>query len=101
MQGYEGGWDTAHLPFLHPGDTQNSNFFSGRGKEAVRGLPARYEFVATEYGFVYGRGRQNPEGGRNWECAQMFMPTWKMFQPFAGADNPISLLAWVPVDDEH
>ncbi|OFZ97361.1 MAG: hypothetical protein A3H35_20035 [Betaproteobacteria bacterium RIFCSPLOWO2_02_FULL_62_17] len=101
LQGYEGGWDTAHLPILHRGDTQNSNYFSGRGKEAVRGLPARYEFVPTEYGFVYGRGRHNPEGGLNWECALMFMPSWKMFQPFAGTDNRITLLAWVPVDDAN
>ena len=101
LQGYEGGWDTAHLPILHLGDTQNSNFFSGKGKEALRGIPAHYEFIPTDYGFVYGRGRQNPNGGLNWECALMFMPSWKMFQPFAGADNRITLLAWVPVDDEN
>ncbi|MFM9967125.1 MAG: Rieske 2Fe-2S domain-containing protein [Burkholderiales bacterium] len=101
LQGYEGGWDTAHLPILHLGDTQNSNFFSGKGKEALRGIPALYEFIPTEFGFVYGRGRKNPEGGLNWECALMFMPSWKMFQPFAGADNRITLLAWVPVDDEN
>ena len=101
LQGYEGGWDTAHLPILHLGDTQNSNFFSARGKDALRGLPAQYEFVATEYGFVYGRGRNNSQGGMNWECALMFMPSWKMFQPFAGEDNRITLLGWIPVDDEN
>jgi nitrite reductase/ring-hydroxylating ferredoxin subunit len=101
LQGYEGGWDTAHLPVLHLGDTQNSNFFSGKGKEALRGIPARYEFIATDFGFVYGRGRPNADAGLNWECALMFMPSWKMFQPFAGPDNRITLLGWVPVDDEN
>ena len=101
LQGYEGGWDTAHLPFLHRGDTKGSNYFSGKGGDALRGLPSQYELVPTDYGFVYGRGRSPSATETLWECALMFMPSWKMFQPFSGPDNRISLLAWVPQDDDN
>jgi phthalate 4,5-dioxygenase oxygenase subunit len=100
LQGYEGGWDTAHLPFLHRGDTRGSTYFSGKGAQMMAGLPSKYEFIATDYGFVYGRGRQNESGGMSWECALMFMPSWKLFRPIAGPDARTSLLAWVPQDDE-
>jgi phthalate 4,5-dioxygenase oxygenase subunit len=101
LQGYEGGWDTAHLPFLHQGDTQQKDgFFTRKGSEAAKDLPNVAEFVATDYGFVYGIAREVPEG-LFWECALMCMPTWKMFQPFKGNHHRISILAWMPVDDEN
>ncbi len=101
FQGYEGGWDTAHLPFLHRGDTRNSQFFSRKGEEAVRDLPTEYELVQTEYGFVYGTGRPGENGGTTWNASLMFWPYWKIFKPFAGREQRWSLLAWVPLDDHN
>ena len=35
FQGYEGGWDTAHLPFLHRGDTRFPAADSSAGRETM------------------------------------------------------------------
>ncbi len=101
FQGYEGGWDTAHLPFLHRGDTSpGSRFFSRTGNDAVRDLPAQYEFVQTEFGLIYGSGRPQERGDTLWSVSLMFMPGWKLLRPQAG-DARYTLLGWIPVDDEN
>ena len=51
--------------------------------------------------FVYGEGRNLAEGGMNWMISLMFMPAWKSFQPFRIPDPKISVLSWMPVDDEN
>jgi phthalate 4,5-dioxygenase oxygenase subunit len=101
FQGYEGGWDTTHLPFLHRGDILPQSVFGAPGAQAVKALPDVYEFVPTDYGFVYGEGRNQPDGGKNWMVSLMFMPAWKSFQPFRIKEPRISVLAWMPVDDEN
>ena len=101
FQGYEGGWDMTHLPFLHRGDILPQSVFGAPGAQAVKALPDVYEFVATDYGFVYGEGRNQPDGGKNWMVSLMFMPAWKSFQPFRIPDPRVSVLAWMPVDDEN
>jgi phenylpropionate dioxygenase-like ring-hydroxylating dioxygenase large terminal subunit len=101
LQGYEGGWDTTHLPFLHRGDILPLSVFGAPGAQAVKALPDVYEFVPTRYGFVYGEGRNKPDGGMNWMVSLMFMPAWKSFQPFRMPDPRVSVLAWMPVDDEN
>ncbi|MSQ53496.1 MAG: aromatic ring-hydroxylating dioxygenase subunit alpha [Betaproteobacteria bacterium] len=101
FQGYEGGWDTTHLPFLHRGDLQPHSVFGAPGAQAVRDLPDVYEFVAADYGFVYGEGRNRPEGAKNWMVSLMFMPAWKSFQPLRVPNPRVSVLAWMPVDDRN
>ncbi len=100
LQGYEGGWDTAHLPFLHRGDTEKDNrFFQRKGKDAALDLPTKYDMAVTDFGFVYGTGRAQGES-TVWTVSVMFMPCWKQFRQFAG-DARYTLLGWVPVDDEN
>ena len=101
LQGYEGGWDTTHLPLLHRGDILPQSIFGAPGAQAMKALPDVYEFVATKYGFVYGEGRHLPEGATNWMISLMFMPAWKSFQPFRAPDPRVSVLSWMPVDDEN
>jgi phthalate 4,5-dioxygenase oxygenase subunit len=102
LQGYEGGWDTTHLPLLHRGDILPTSIFGAPGAQAMKALPDVYEFVARDYGFVYGEGRNLPDGGMNWMISLMFMPVWKSFQPFRGSEQQrVSVLGWMPRDDEN
>src|SRR6185503_19288024 len=97
----EGGWDTAHLPFLHRGDTEKDNrFFQRKGKDAARDLPTQYDMAETDFGFVYGSGRPADNDSTIWAVSVMFMPCWKLFRQFTG-DGRYTLLAWVPIDDEN
>ena len=101
LQGYEGGWDTTHLPLLHRGDMLPTSIFGAPGAQAMKALPDVYEFVTTDFGFGYCEGRRQPDEGMNWMVSLMFMPAWKTFQPYRVKDPRVSVLAWMPVDDEN
>jgi phthalate 4,5-dioxygenase len=85
LQALEGGFDTSHLTFLHRGAVTSGNLQ----------LPARYEVVPTEFGFVAGSGREDGPAHTNWTANVMLMPFHKII-----ATKPIGVHAWVPMDDE-
>jgi phthalate 4,5-dioxygenase len=100
LQGYEGGWDTTHLPLLHRGDILPASIFGAPGAQAMKALPDIYEFVTSNFGFGYCEGRTQPDGAVNWMVSLMFFPVWKSFQPFRASEQQrISVLGWMPVDD--
>lgn len=85
LQGFEGGFDSSHLAFLHQG--------SARGGTAV--VPTRYEVVPTDFGFVAGAGREVEDGQSFWTANVMMMPFHKII-----ASVPAGAHVWAPMDDE-
>lgn len=85
LQGFEGGFDTSHLSFLHTGTTD--------AKLLV--VPSQYPIVPVEGGFIAGTGREVKEGETLWTSNLMFVPFHKVF-----ATSPEAAHIWVPIDDE-
>ncbi len=85
LQGFEGGFDTSHLSFLH----------SGTADHEVRTIPSRYEVVPTDFGFVAGTGRELPDGEVAWTANVMLAPFHKII-----ASVPAGAHVWAPMDDE-
>jgi phthalate 4,5-dioxygenase len=86
LQGFEGGFDTSHLSFLH----------GGTADHAVSAVPSRYEVAPTDFGFIAGTGRDLPNGEINWTANVMLMPFHKII-----ASQPHGAHVWVPMDDEN
>jgi phthalate 4,5-dioxygenase oxygenase subunit len=86
LQGFEGGFDTSHLSFLHGGTADHT----------VSSVPSRYEVVGTNFGFIAGTGRDLPGGEVNWTANVMLMPFHKII-----ASQPAGAHVWVPMDDEN
>ncbi len=86
LQGFEGGFDTSHLSFLHAGTADHS----------VSSVPSRYEVAPTDFGFIAGTGRDLPGGEVNWTANVMLMPFHKII-----ASQPAGAHVWVPMDDEN
>ncbi len=86
LQGFEGGFDTSHLSFLH----------SGAADHEVRAVPSRYEVVATDFGFVAGTGRDLGDGEIAWTANVMLAPFHKII-----ASVPAGAHVWAPMDDEN
>jgi phthalate 4,5-dioxygenase oxygenase subunit len=84
LQGFEGGFDTSHLSFLHGGAVDNE----------LDVVPGRYEIVATEFGFIAGTGRDTNDGKTLWTASLMLMPFHKII-----ATDPPAAHVWVPIDD--
>ncbi len=83
FQGFEGGFDSSHLSFLHKGDLL-----------ASYSLPTHTEFVPTDSGFVYAYGRDE-NGQTMWTTDTMLMPFHKLI-----AAALFQSQIWVPIDDE-
>jgi len=86
LQGFEGGFDTSHLSFLH----------SGTADHELRTVPSRYEVVATDFGFVAGTGREIGDGQISWTANVMLAPFHKII-----ASSPAGAHVWAPIDDEN
>ena len=86
LQALEGGFDAAHLAFLH------------RGDDAVNAgiLPSHHEVIPTGFGMIVGTGRDAGEGKIRWGANLMVMPFHKIF-----ATRPNGAHMWVPMDDEN
>src|SRR5262249_34728241 len=65
------------------------------------GMGARSEIVQTDYGFLFGGGREVEPGEWYWSASQLVLPFHKNIPRFGGDAEPIGAHAWVPVDDEH
>jgi phthalate 4,5-dioxygenase oxygenase subunit len=86
LQGFEGGFDTSHLSFLH----------SGTADHTVSAVPSRYEVVGTDFGFICGTGRDLPNNEVSWTANVMLMPFHKII-----GSTPAGAHVWVPMDDEN
>ncbi len=86
LQGFEGGFDTSHLSFLH----------SGAADHETRAIPSKYEVVPTDFGFVAGTGRELPNGEIMWTANVMLAPFHKII-----ASVPAGAHVWAPMDDEN
>lgn len=82
LQGFEGGFDTSHLSFLH-------------GGTVTVAVPSRYEVLPMEFGFVAGTGRGIGADETAWTASVMLMPFHKIIPTM-----PIGAHSWVPIDDE-
>jgi nitrite reductase/ring-hydroxylating ferredoxin subunit len=87
LQALEGGFDVAHLNFLHRGtaDVLHNRRFP---------IPERYEVVAAPFGLVSASGRTTPDG-MAWYANAMLMPFHKLISV-----SPLGAHAWVPIDDD-
>jgi phthalate 4,5-dioxygenase len=83
LQGFEGGFDTSHLSFLHRGTVDHI-------------VPTRYEVMPTDFGFVAGTARPAGENALAWTASVMLMPFHKIIPTM-----PLGGHAWVPMDDEN
>ncbi len=88
LQALEGGFDSAHLNFLHRGtaDVLHNRPFP---------VPSRYEVVPADFGLVVISGRDTPHGITG-AANVMLMPFHKLISV-----APLGAHAWVPVDDER
>jgi phthalate 4,5-dioxygenase len=86
LQGVEGGYDAAHLTFLHGGTTDPSR----------RVVPSLYEVLPTDFGFIVGTGRDLGGANIHWNVNIFLMPFHKIISLVPQAAH-----MWVPIDDEH
>lgn len=86
LQGLEGGFDAAHLGFLHRGTgAANSDL-----------MATLHEILETDFGLVIGAGRETEKGDIRWGSNLMILPYHKVF-----ASTPNAGHMWVPIDDEN
>ena len=87
LQALEGGFDAAHLTFLHQGETSH---------ESRKIVPTLYEVQQTEAGFYTATGRDMGDGRIYWNTNALLMPFHKIISAVAPAAH-----MWMPIDDEH
>ena len=89
FQGFEGGFDASHLTFLHRGDIIAGNAL----------LPKYYQPVPTDFGMLFGSGRESGGPLPTWTVEAMLMPFHKLIA--LQANRPRGAHIWVPMDDEN
>ena len=89
FQGFEGGFDASHLTFLHRGDVAAGNV----------SLPRHYQPVPTDFGMLFGSGRDTGGATPTWTVEAMLMPFHKLIA--LQATRPRGAHMWVPMDDEN
>jgi phthalate 4,5-dioxygenase oxygenase subunit len=100
LQAVEGGFDTAHLAFLHFGidDGRNRPGGSATAFELVRSDTApEVEVIDTEFGLWIAGRRNADEGHYYWRINAFVLP---FFQLRAPGSHGYGGHAWVPIDDE-
>jgi nitrite reductase/ring-hydroxylating ferredoxin subunit len=90
LQGVEGGYDATHLSFLHGGAAPT---YATPNRFIV---PSHYEEVATDYGYVFGTGRDLDAQSIEWNLNVFLMPFHKMISSL-----PYAAHMWMPIDDEN
>jgi len=102
VQGLEGNIDSSHLSFLHTRLEADGD--AGFGGQGGRGLfyhdkIARMEVRNTDYGVMYGAGREEQPGIMYWGVNQFLMPIYGMFAPVSFYECPMQW--WIPLDDHN
>ncbi len=97
LQALEGGIDTSHASFLHsslqprqPGETIASTLLAPERRPGL-------EVVEMEGGLIIGARRDQGAGTEYWRLNLFQLPFYTQ-TPSAGRH---SLIAWVPMDDDH
>jgi phenylpropionate dioxygenase-like ring-hydroxylating dioxygenase large terminal subunit len=92
LQGIDGGFDAAHLSFLHSGavDARKGNTDQHR-----RIVPSRYHVFPIDGGFACTGGRDIGDGSFSWHVEIMLMPFHKIVPSVPKAAH-----IWMPMDDE-
>ncbi len=93
LQGLEGGFDAAHLSFLHSGLV---DMRKGRTDHDRRIVPSAYEVLPLDFGFVVAGGRELPNGNVSWHVDVMLFPFHKIIPSV-----PLGAHIWAPIDDEN
>jgi nitrite reductase/ring-hydroxylating ferredoxin subunit len=93
LQGLDGGFDAAHLSFLHSGavDARKGNTDQHR-----RIVPSRYHVFPIDSGFACTGGRDIGDGSFSWHVEIMLMPFHKIIPSVPKAAH-----IWMPMDDEN
>ena len=92
LQGVEGGYDAAHLTFLHSGTGMGTRR-APRNRSVV---PSFYEVTAADFGFIIGTGRDFGGDEIEWNINVFLMPFHKIISTV-----PHGAHMWVPIDDEN
>jgi phenylpropionate dioxygenase-like ring-hydroxylating dioxygenase large terminal subunit len=93
LQALDGGFDQAHLTFLHSGVAHQRRGNTDRHRHIV---PAPPEAVVLPAGFAFGAAREIGDGNTSWHVEVMLMPFHKII-PSA----PRAAHMWMPMDDEN
>ncbi|MGE5540173.1 MAG: Rieske 2Fe-2S domain-containing protein [Gemmatimonas sp.] len=93
LQGFDGGFDSSHLSFLHSGAIDIRKGAADKDRKIV---PTRYDVVPLDCGFACGSARELENGNNSWHVDVMLMPFHKII-PSA----PIAAHVWAPIDDEN
>jgi nitrite reductase/ring-hydroxylating ferredoxin subunit len=93
LQGLDGGFDAAHLSFLHSGAV---DLRKGNADAERRIIPTLYEVVPTDFGFLCGSGRVRDNGTVSWHIEIMMMPFHKLIPSLVRGAH-----VWAPIDDEN
>jgi phthalate 4,5-dioxygenase len=104
LQGFEGGFDSAHGPILHQTwireiAREMSASMDVQGAEFTFGAPPRYETEATPYGLRAASLRSVGEGRTYVRLAHYFFPL-VIVVPI-GYEDHTQIFAFAPVDDTH
>ena len=93
LQGLDGGFDPAHLSFLHSGavDMRKGNTDHDR-----RVVPSLLETEETDSGFMFGAGRRLADGRSTWHVEIMILPFHKIIPSV-----PLAAHVWAPIDDHN
>jgi phthalate 4,5-dioxygenase oxygenase subunit len=93
LQGFDGGFDSSHLSFLHSGA---ADLRKGNTDKDRRIPPSRYEVVPMDFGFACGGGRDLGNGMVSWHVDVMLMPFHKIIPSVPRAAH-----VWAPIDDNN
>ncbi len=92
LQALDGGFDPAHLSFLHSGTV---DLRKGNTDQHRRIIPSHFEQLSLPAGFAFGGAREIGDGNTSWHVEIMLMPFHKII-PSA----PRAAHVWAPIDDE-
>ena len=97
-QALEGDIDSAHIAFLHFGQTPSERVANTAGE--YRDVSPRFFVDKTDYGLLIGARRDEDEESYYWRISHFLTPFYTYFpgEPFAESR---SAHAWVPMDDEN
>lgn len=100
LQSMEGGYDPAHVSFLHSGEIKSEAMIATSNSEHFRqDERLKMECVQSDGGIVLSYGREVGGGNTYWRVMQWVMPYYTMIPPFG--DHPVHGHFWVPIDDEN
>jgi phthalate 4,5-dioxygenase oxygenase subunit len=93
LQGLDGGFDPAHLSYLHSGavDLRKTG-----GDKNRRIPPTLFEAIPTEFGYITAGGRDLGNGTVVWHVELMMIPFHKIIP-----STPLAAHVWAPIDDEN